>query len=798
MSARAHREKLEDRPAPLHSNATDAEQAIAVFDENLRLAAWSDRFFDLLGYPRERARAGQSLADFVRHDAEKGTGGTGALAQLMARQVQQSQSASAQTLRWPGPNNSTLTIRSAPLATGVLVLVGTETEPSTDIDGAESNSRPPPSTSRAARAGGDAAGESDSNRFRDFLEASFGWFWETDEEHRLTFLSDQFVAGTGIPIEQMIGRTRVELGRAAGVPEAQLAAHMADLEQRRSFRDFHYILITPSGSRLHIKVGGRPLFDSDGRFLGYRGSATDVTSEVEALEAAERARQQLDDAIESFSEGFALFDAQDRLVFANICFHEIYAKIRDRIVPGIEFDELVRLKFESGLFAETGAKMEDRIRWYTDLHRDPHDSHEIQLSDGRWLRISDRRTADGGIVSVRTDITELKRRERALIELSDELSNQNLRFEAALNNMIQGLCMFDSEQRLIVCNDRYLDMYGFSPDVVKPGISLKEIMEYSVSLGNYRSEDAAQAIAERPWHAAKPEQATLYQRLTDGRIMAVMHQPMRGGGSVATYEDVTQTVRAEESLREYASRLERSNQELQDFASVASHDLQEPLRKIEAFSDRLMAKCGDELSENATMYVERMRNAASRMRLLINDLLTYSRVTSRARPFMPVDIGTIASEVVSDLQIAIEQSEGQVNFHDLPVIEGDATQIRQLLQNLIANALKFRAEGMSPVVSIDGRILEEPSELDGSPGSCELTIADNGIGFEQKHADRIFGIFQRLHGRNEYEGTGIGLATCRKIVERHGGSIKATGVPGKGATFTITLPVKQPHGEPVQ
>jgi signal transduction histidine kinase len=523
-----------------------------------------------------------------------------------------------------------------------------------------------------------------------------------------------------------------------------------------------------------------------------------VTAEIKALEAAQRALQQLDNAIESSSEGFALFDAQDRLVFANSCFREIYSRVQDRIVPGTKLDELVRFKFESGLFAPTGAKIEDRIRWYTDLHRDPHDSHEIQLSDGRWLRMSDRRTPDGGIVSVRTDITELKRRERALVQLSDELSNQNLRFEAALNNMIQGLCMFDSEQRLIVCNERYLEMYGFSPEVVKPGISLKEIMEYSVSLGNYRSEDAAQAIAERPWYAARREQATLYQRLTDGRIMAVMHQPMRGGGSVATYEDVTQTVRAEEALREYASRLERSNQELQDFASVASHDLQEPLRKIEAFSDRLMAKCSDELSESATLYLERMRDAAGRMRLLINGLLSYSRVTSRARPFVPVDVGTIASEVVSDLQIAIEQSEGQVEFRDLPEIEGDATQIRQLLQNLIANALKFRAEGKPPVISVCGRILEEPSQLDGSLGLCELTIADNGIGFEQKYAERIFGIFQRLHGRNEYEGTGIGLATCRKIVERHGGSIEATGVPGKGATFTITLPVKQPHGEPVQ
>ena len=174
---------------------------------------------------------------------------------------------------------------------------------------------------------------------------------------------------------------------------------------------------------------------------------------------------------------------------------------------------------------------------------------EQRLVDGRWIQIREYRTSDGGTVGTRADITELKRRETARIELSDELRTQYSRFNAALNNMIQGLCMFDADQRLIVCNERYLQMYGFSPEVVKPGIRLREIMEYSVALGNYRREDAERAIAERPTTADKREQAVLHQRLNDGRVIAVMHQPMADGGSVATYEDVTQTVRAEEALR---------------------------------------------------------------------------------------------------------------------------------------------------------------------------------------------------------------------------------------------------------
>ena len=215
---------------------------------------------------------------------------------------------------------------------------------------------------------------------------------------------------------------------------------------------------------------------------------------------------------------------------------------------------------------------------------------EQQLGDGRWIQICEYRTSDGGTVSTRADITELKQRERARIALSDELRTQYLRFNAALNNMIQGLCMFDADQRLIVCNARYLEMYGFSPrggEAGHPAARDHGVQRVARQLPprGRRARDR-----ERPTTADKREQAVLYQRLNDGRVIAVMHQPMPDGGSVATYEDVTQTVRAEEALRDYAAKLERSNRELQDFASIASHDLQEPLRKIEAFGDRLGGK----------------------------------------------------------------------------------------------------------------------------------------------------------------------------------------------------------------
>ncbi|MFB2768361.1 PAS domain-containing protein [Pelatocladus sp. BLCC-F211] len=237
--------------------------------------------------------------------------------------------------------------------------------------------------------------------------------------------------------------------------------------------------------------------------------------------------------------------------------------------------------------------------------------------------------------------------------------------------------------------------------------------------------------------------------------------------------------------------LSRSNNELQEFAFVASHDLQEPLRKIKTFGDRLKASCGDVLPEQGHDYLERIQNAARRMQILIEDLLSLSRVTTRAQPFIPVDLLQVTQEVLSDLEISIQQTGAKIEIGELSTINADPLQIRQLLQNLIGNALKFHRPKVRPIVKIYSQALLEPSEH-SSAEKCQIIVEDNGIGFNEKYLDRIFNVFQRLHGRSEYEGTGIGLAICRKIVERHHGSITARSEPGQGAKFIVTLPI-HPH-----
>jgi len=268
-------------------------------------------------------------------------------------------------------------------------------------------------------------------------------------------------------------------------------------------------------------------------------------------------------------------------------------------------------------------------------------------------------------------------------------------------------------------------------------------------------------------------------------------------GTVGITRDVHETKLAqealrmnEEKLRQFTVQLERSNRELQDFAYVASHDLQEPLRKIVVFGERLKEKNSESMGPDGQDYLDRMQKAAGRMQILINDLLAFSRVTTKAHPFTPVNLAEVASGVVEDLEGRIELVKGRVEVGDLPIIEAESLQMRQLLQNLIGNALKFRRPEEPPVVKVDAQIIPDPA----APGKklCRLTVADNCIGFDEKYLDRIFNVFQRLHTRNEYEGTGMGLAIVRKIARYHGGDITAKSKPGEGSTFIMTIPVDHP------
>jgi len=351
-----------------------------------------------------------------------------------------------------------------------------------------------------------------------------------------------------------------------------------------------------------------------------------------------------------------------------------------------------------------------------------------------------------------------------------------------LDTMADALFVIDADARIRVINGAVRKLLGFD----ESDLLGKSIDTLEESGGDATISRTLHELARR---GPIRDQERVFRSKRGGPVdVSVSISPISEHdvqeGAVVIARDIRERRRAMHNLHSAMTRLQQSNRELEDFAYVASHDLQEPLRKIQAFGDLLKSKHAETLPPQAKDYIERMQSAARRMQILINDLLSFSRVTTKAQPFVAVDLSAIAREVAHDLETRAHEAGGQIVIHDLPTIDADPLQMRQLLQNLVSNGLKFHRDDVPPSVEISG-------EAGGT--EARIVVRDNGIGFEAKYAERIFTMFERLHGRGKYEGTGIGLAICRKIAERHGGEIAARSIPGEGSVFTVTLPLR--HGE---
>jgi PAS domain S-box-containing protein len=409
--------------------------------------------------------------------------------------------------------------------------------------------------------------------------------------------------------------------------------------------------------------------------------------------------------------------------------------------------------------------------------------YRVRHADGRWVWVEDRaRVMYGGdgrprrVVGCRVDVTAWKEADQRIRE-----SEARFRTLAEMVPVAVWVCRPDGQNEYM--NARWEEATGAPPERSLGAGWLNQV----------HPDDRPHAATA--WNAAVVDPAVGYRieyRLQDRaggyRWYLAAGRPHRDdAGAVVrwfgTCTDIDDRKRQAETLErlvaERTKELVRSNRELEEFAYVASHDLQEPLRKIQAYGSRLRDKARDRLDDENRDRLDRVMSSAGRMSKLIDDLLAYSRVTSRAKAFAAVDLNAALADVLEDLAVRVEQSGAAVTTGPMPTLPADASQMRQLFQNLIGNALKFHREGVPPEVSVTAARAE---------AGWAITVADNGIGFENRHAGRIFQVFQRLHGRDEYEGTGVGLAVCKKIVERHGGTITAAGRPGEGATFVVTLP----------
>jgi PAS domain S-box-containing protein len=403
------------------------------------------------------------------------------------------------------------------------------------------------------------------------------------------------------------------------------------------------------------------------------------------------------------------------------------------------------------------------------------------------------------VAELQTELDKLKRAEKTLSQRRQELESSKTvlelhvqertgelqklqrRYELILNSAGEGICGLDLEGKATFVNPAVSRITGFPiGDLI--GKTEQEIFGKNGTNGDGKNS------GERIFYRKDGTPVPLEY------VKTPIQENERQVGAVLVFKDIAERKRVEEAIAQKAAELARSNAELEQFAFVASHDLQEPLRKIQAFGDRLKGKITGAVAAEAQEYLERMQNASARMRTLINDLLAFSRVIRRTEPFVSVDLAAVTRDVLGDLEVRIEKSGAKVEVGDLPTIEADPMQMHQLILNLLSNALKFQPAGAQPVVKIRSRTF---SALSGEQ-LCEITVEDNGIGFEEKYLEKMFAVFQRLHGRSEYEGTGVGLAVCRRITDRHHGTITAKSQLGQGATFVVTLPMHQAKREAVQ
>jgi PAS domain S-box-containing protein len=564
----------------------------------------------------------------------------------------------------------------------------------------------------------------------------------------------------------------------------------------------------PDGGTTWLLSTKMPWRDKEGNIIGIFGVSQDLTKLKEAEESLDRDRLLLRTVIDNLPDYIYAKDEQGHFVLNNMAHAKSFGATPQEMLGKSDFDffpkELAQQFYDDERkIVETGTPVINQEQ-YKSKRGDK--SGQKRWSVSTKVLWCDDQNAVLGTVGVTRDIHEMKLAQEGLRQSEERLREVMRRTRCILN--------FGEVEASEGWREHALDpvspfRWNFPVVNVEAAqevfpLDLPPDKQYQQVWSNSRHPDDFDQMNQTSGEAFLHDspfyrnqfrctdkhgvERWMQQFVTINKLAENRWQLFGITTDITDLKEIENALRSsEDKLRQFTVQLERSNRELQDFAYVASHDLQEPLRKIVVFGERLKEKNSEALGSEALDYLERMQKAAGRMQILINDLLTFSRVTTKAHPFTAVNLAVIASEVVNDLEGRIELVKGRVELGALPVIDAEALQMRQLLQNLIGNALKFRRPEEPPVVKVEAQIISAPD----TPARklCQLTISDNGIGFDEKYLDRIFNVFQRLHTRNEYEGTGMGLAIVRKIALYHGGDITAKSKPGQGATFILTLPV---------
>lgn len=607
-----------------------------------------------------------------------------------------------------------------------------------------------------------------------------------DADDRYVMVSSRWITDFDLRGEELTGASHFDYFED---PDGHWQRVLKTVKEERVEQGDEARLVRTTGQRFWVRWEVRPWYRSNGERGGSIVFLEDKTARKEAEEALQVSKNLLSSVLISSLDGIMVFqsvrDEDHRLKDLEW----VLVNPRAEEMLGYPAEQVVGHRLKRDVGDQTLLSLFDRLEAVTETGEPL--SREVRVKRGggavHWFHITAVQVGDGLAVTYR-DISESKQAERKLRE-------SEARYRMLGENMMDLVCLHDPDGHYEYVSPSVRRILGYTPQALEGRTPYPFI--HPDDAERLQSDDGDELFS------GSPNAKVTYRMRTSGDTYIWLETSTKvisdAHGAVdkllTSSREVSDRVRAERAMSRTNRALEQRNRELQDFAYVASHDLQEPLRKIRAFADLLIEDFDDALDETGRYYLERMQDGAKRMSQLISDLLDYSRITTRAQPFEPVDLNEVMRHVISDLELRISDVEASIEVDDLPTIEGDQTQIRQLLQNLVGNAVKFYREEARPVVRITAEEVA-PAPGDAQGRSVRIRVIDNGIGFEEKYLDRIFTPFQRLHNRSAYAGTGMGLAICRRIVERHDGQMTAESVPGEGSTFTITLPKKQPPPQP--
>jgi PAS domain S-box-containing protein len=566
--------------------------------------------------------------------------------------------------------------------------------------------------------------------------------------------------------EDLIGKPFINNieGRDQGIVAQEMAQAVTE---GRAMKTMEYKLITVDGRELEVESSSAALFDSRGDLTGFVSVSRDVTQRKAMQEELEESAEKLRTVIETIGDMLFITDQELNLVNVNDVASRMLGFGDREQLTGTSIIDAVAEKDRNRFAVDMGKALTKKyikdIQEYTLVT-----THSSQFDvEANTEILLDSAGMSAGLVITARDVTERKQMQEAL-----RLSEEKLR--TMFESMRDGIVLTGTTGTIIEVNEAAVRMHGYADKnamVGRNGIELvaesdrDRVLEASVK--QFKGENPME-LSET--HTLVRADGTEFESessrsvLRDGAGKVV--------GFIAAERDVTERKRMQEELK-------RSNTELQQFAYVASHDLQEPLRMVSSYLTLLARRYKGKLESDADEFIEYAVDGADRMQGLIEALLLYSRVNTRGKSPEPTDCEDVLKQALNNLQVAIEEKDAEVTHDPLPGIMADGIQMVQLFQNLIGNGIKFQAEGQRPHVHVSAE-----DEGDG----WLFSFRDNGIGIDPQFNERIFTIFQRLQARGEYPGTGIGLSVCKRIVERHGGRIWVESEVGKGATFKFTLP----------